>query len=375
VRVGDIEIGAGAPLAVIAGPCAVESRDQIMATARWVKREGATLMRGGAFKPRSSPYAFQGLGVEGLKLLAEAREETGLPVVSEITDPADVEVFDRYVDMLQVGARNMANFVLLKACGQSRKPILLKRGISATVDEWLMAAEYILSSGNPNVVLCERGIRTFETATRNTLDLSAVPVVRERTHLPVVVDPSHGTGHRPLVRPLAVAGAAVGADGIIVEVHPDPPAARSDSEQSLSFPEFGDLMDDLRRHEYLRHPTAPGAVAPTEPPAERRRLRARIDDVDARLAALLDERAELSVAVQQTRSTDDHGHDVGRERELIERAARTEGGVLTPEEREMVFGAILRVSRSAQRRSAAASAAAAGASLDAALASSNGQNP
>jgi 3-deoxy-7-phosphoheptulonate synthase len=346
-----------------------------MATARWVKREGATLMRGGAFKPRSSPYAFQGLGVEGLKLLAEAREETGLPVVSEITDPADVEVFDRYVDMLQVGARNMANFVLLKACGQSRKPILLKRGISATVDEWLMAAEYILSSGNPNVVLCERGIRTFETATRNTLDLSAVPVVRERTHLPVVVDPSHGTGHRPLVRPLAVAGAAVGADGIIVEVHPDPPAARSDSEQSLSFPEFGDLMDDLRRHEYLRHPTAPGAVAPTEPPAERRRLRARIDDVDARLAALLDERAELSVAVQQTRSTDDHGHDVGRERELIERAARTEGGVLTPEEREMVFGAILRVSRSAQRRSAAASAAAAGASLDAALASSNGQNP
>jgi 3-deoxy-7-phosphoheptulonate synthase len=358
VRVGDVEIGAGAPLAVIAGPCAVESREQIMATARWVKREGATLLRGGAFKPRSSPYAFQGLGVEGLELLAEARAETGLPIVSEITDPADVEVFERHVDMLQVGARNMANFVLLKACGQTRTPVLLKRGLSATVDEWLMAAEYILSSGNPNVILCERGIRTFETATRNTLDLSAVPVIRERTHLPVVVDPSHGTGHRPLVRPLAVAGAAVGADGIIVEVHPDPPTARSDSEQSLSFPEFGDLMDDLRRHEYLRQPTAPGAVAPIEPPAERRRLRGRIDDVDARIAALLEERAELSVAVQQTRPADDHGHDVGRERELIERASHIEGGVLTPEERELVFGAILRVSRSAQRRSAALAAAA-----------------
>ncbi|MCU0294334.1 MAG: 3-deoxy-7-phosphoheptulonate synthase, partial [Thermoanaerobaculaceae bacterium] len=210
IRVGSVGIGAGSPLAVIAGPCAVESREQVLATARWVKREGATVMRGGAFKPRSSPYAFQGLGVEGLKLLAEAREETGLPVVSEITDPADVAVFEQYVDMLQVGARNMANFVLLKAVGRSRLPVLLKRGLSATIDELLMAAEYILSSGNPNVILCERGIRTFETATRNTLDLSAVPVIQERTHLPVVVDPSHGTGHRPLVRPLAVAGAAVG---------------------------------------------------------------------------------------------------------------------------------------------------------------------
>ena len=359
IRIRDVEIGAGAPLAVIAGPCAVESREQLLATARWVKREGATLLRGGAFKPRSSPYAFQGLGVEGLKLLAEAREETGLPVVSEITDPGDVEVFERYVDMLQIGARNMANFVLLKAVGQSRKPVLLKRGISATIEEWLMAAEYILSSGNPNVILCERGIRTFETATRNTLDLSAVPVIRERTHLPILVDPSHGTGHRPLVRPLAVAGAAVGADGIIIEVHPDPPAARSDSEQSLSFPEFGDLMDDLRRHEYLRHPTAPGAIAPSEPPAERRRLRARIDDVDARLAALLEERAELSVAVQQTRAADDHGHDVTRERELLDRAAHAGDGILTAEEREQVFATILRVSRAAQRRSAAAREAAA----------------
>jgi 3-deoxy-7-phosphoheptulonate synthase len=361
IRVGPVEIGAGAPLAVIAGPCAVETREQVLATARWVKREGATVMRGGAFKPRSSPYAFQGLGVEGLKLLAEAREETGLPVVSEITDPADVAVFDEYVDMLQVGARNMANFVLLKAVGHSRKPVLLKRGLSSTIDELLMAAEYILSSGNPNVILCERGIRTFETATRNTLDLSAVPVIQERTHLPIVVDPSHGTGHRPLVRPLAVAGAAVGADGIIIEVHPDPPSARSDSEQSLSFPEFGDLMDDLRRHEYLRQPTAPHTPRPAEPPLERRRLRARIDDVDSRIAALLEERAELSVAVQQTREPGDHGHDVGRERELIERAVRGGEGVLTSEEVQMVFGAILRVSRSAQRRSAATDAAATGA--------------
>ncbi len=373
IRVGSVGIGAGSPLAVIAGPCAVESREQVLATARWVKREGATVMRGGAFKPRSSPYAFQGLGVEGLKLLAEAREETGLPVVSEITDPADVAVFEQYVDMLQVGARNMANFVLLKAVGRSRLPVLLKRGLSATIDELLMAAEYILSSGNPNVILCERGIRTFETATRNTLDLSAVPVIQERTHLPIVVDPSHGTGHRPLVRPLAVAGAAVGADGIIIEVHPDPPTARSDSEQSLSFPEFGDLMDDLRRHEYLRQPTAPHAHRPAQPPLERRRLRARIDDVDSRIAALLEERAELSVAVQQTREPGDHGHDVVRERELIERAARGGEGVLTPEEVEMVFGAILRVSRSAQRRSAATDAAVAGgASPEAASLSGNG---
>jgi len=373
VRVGGVEIGAGAPIAVIAGPCAVESREQVLATARWVKREGATIMRGGAFKPRSSPYAFQGLGVEGLKLLAEAREEVGLPIVSEITDPNDVDVFDQYVDMLQVGARNMANFVLLKAVGQSRKPVLLKRGLSATIDELLMAAEYILSSGNPNVILCERGIRTFETATRNTLDLSAVPVIQERTHLPVIVDPSHGTGHRPLVRPLAVAGAAVGADGIIIEVHPDPPTARSDSEQSLSFPEFGDLMDDLRRHEYLRQPTASGTHPSIELPVERTRLRARIDDVDSRIAALVDERAELSVAVQQTRESGDHGHDVGRERELIERASRSDGGVLTSEEREMVFGAILRVSRSAQRRSAAADAAVAGgAAPEAAVATADG---
>jgi 3-deoxy-7-phosphoheptulonate synthase len=360
VRVGGVPIGGGSPLVVMAGPCAVETREQILATARWVKREGAQILRGGAFKPRSSPYAFQGLGEPGLKLLAEAREETGLPIVSEITDPGDVSMFEDYVDMLQVGARNMANFVLLKAVGRSQKPVLLKRGLSSSIEELLMAAEYILSAGNPNVVLVERGIRTYETATRNTLDLNAVPVIKDRTHLPIVVDPSHGTGHRPLVRPMAVAGVAAGADGLIIEVHPEPPKAWSDSEQSLSFPEFGDLMDDLRRFEYLRNPTVAANRPTTAPPQELERLRSRIDDVDARMAALLEERAELSVAVQHTRRADDHGHDVARERALLERASKVEGGVLTVEEREMVFSAMLRALRSAQRREAAATAAASG---------------
>ena len=356
VRVGPVEVGGGTPLKVMAGPCAVESHDQLLATARWVKREGAVGLRGGAFKPRTSPYAFQGLGIEGLKLLAEAREETGLPVISEVTDPAQVELFDRYVDMLQVGSRNMHNFVLLRAVGQSRTPVLLKRGFGATIEEWLMAAEYILSSGNPNVILCERGIRTFEPSTRNTLDLSAVPVLRGLTHLPIMIDPSHGTGHRSLVRPMSLAAAAVGADAIIIEVHPDPPRAKSDSDQSLSFPEFGEVMDDLRRFEYLREPATPTA-APVRVPGDLERLRGRIDDVDARLAALLEERAQLAVAVQQTRPAGDHGHDVGRERALLEKAATMEGGVLTSEERQMVFASILRASRSAQRRGAAVAAA------------------
>ena len=247
IRVGSVEIGAGAPIAVIAGPCAVESREQVLATAHWVKREGATLLRGGAFKPRSSPYAFQGLGVEGLQLLAEAGAETGLPVVSEITDPANVEVFDEYVDMLQIGARNMQNFVLLKAVGQSRKPVLLKRGLSSTIDELLMAAEYILSSGNPNVVLCERGIRTFETATRFTLDLNAVPALKRETHLPVIVDPSHGTGLRDYVTPMARAAVAAGADGLMIEVHPDPLNALSDGAQSLRPEQFAELVAEARK--------------------------------------------------------------------------------------------------------------------------------
>jgi len=355
VRIGDALIGSGGDVVVIAGPCAVESREQILATARWVKREGATVLRGGSFKPRTSPYAFQGLGEAALELLAEARAETGLPVVSEVVDPGDVPLFEQYVDMLQVGSRNMANFALLRAVGQSRKPVLLKRGFGATIEEWLMAAEYVLSSGNSNVVLCERGIRTFETATRNTLDVTAVPVLRERTHLPVMIDPSHGTGHRPLVRPMALAGAAAGADGIIIEVHPDPPRARSDSEQSLSFPEFGDLMDDLRRLEFLRGSSV-AAEVPASVPDGIDELRSQIDDVDDRLAALIQERARLAMQVQRARGPKTHGHDVARERELVARATSGEAGALTSDELTQVFGAIVRASRSAQRRQAASEA-------------------
>jgi 3-deoxy-7-phosphoheptulonate synthase len=353
VRIGDTVVGAGGDIVVMAGPCAVESREQLFATARWVKREGATVLRGGSFKPRTSPYTFQGLGEPALQLLAEQREEVGLPVISEIVDPGDVELFDRYVDVLQVGSRNMANFALLRAVGQSRKPVLLKRGFGATIDEWLMAAEYVLSSGNSNVILCERGIRTFETATRNTLDISAVPVLRELTHLPIMIDPSHGTGKRSLVRPMALAAAAAGADALIIEVHPDPPRAKSDSEQSLSFPEFGDLMDDLRRLEFLRG-SSHATEAPATVSAGIDELRSQIDDVDDRLAALIQERARLAVQVQQARGPATHGHDVARERELVARATAGETGALTPDELTQVFGAIVRASRSAQRRQAAA---------------------
>jgi 3-deoxy-7-phosphoheptulonate synthase len=230
---------------IIAGPCSVESRDQVLATAEAVRARGALLLRGGAFKPRTNPYAFQGLGWEGVDLLAEAGRATGLPTVSEVMSVDQVERMARSVDVLQIGARNMQNFDLLKAVGRTTKPVLLKRGLSATLDELLAAAEYVLSEGNPHVILCERGIRTFETATRNTLDLSAVPVLRERTHLPIVVDPSHGVGVRRWIRPLARAAKAVGADGIIVEVHPNPPEAKSDAEQALTFGDFEEIMSEL----------------------------------------------------------------------------------------------------------------------------------
>jgi 3-deoxy-7-phosphoheptulonate synthase len=355
VRVGEVSVGNGGGLVIMAGPCAVESREQMLQTAHWVRREGASILRGGAFKPRSSPYSFQGMGLPALGLLSEARAETGLPVVSEVVDASQVEAFDEHVDLLQVGARNMHNFVLLRAVGQSTRPVLLKRGLSATIDEWLLAAEYVLSSGNPNVILCERGIRTFETATRNTLDLSAVPVLRRQTHLPIVVDPSHGTGQRSLVGPMALAAAAVGADGLLIEVHPDPPNAKSDGDQSLSFAEFGDLMDELRRLQFVRD-TAHGDATQPAPAAGNRdvaALREEIDGLDGRLVALLQERAILALQVQRVRGLDSHGHDVARERELLERAARGESGPLTPEELTTVFSAVVRVSRSAQRRDAA----------------------
>jgi 3-deoxy-7-phosphoheptulonate synthase len=320
-----------------------------------VKREGARVLRGGAFKPRTSPYSFQGLGLPALKVLAEAHEATGLPVISEVVDPADVPAFEEHIDILQVGARNMHNFVLLKAVGQSRRPVLLKRGLSATIEEWLLAAEYVLSAGNPNVILCERGIRTFETATRNTLDLSAVPVLKARTHLPIIVDPSHGTGHRALVAPMALASAAVGADGLIIEVHPDPANARSDGDQSLSFEEFGALMDELRRLQFVRSADSAPAQATAQAPHAAEgieEVRDRIDDLDARLALMVQERAALALEVQRRRAPNAHGHDVHRERALLERAASGTDGPMTPVELTMVFDAVLRASRAVQRRHA-----------------------
>ena len=247
VRVGDSALIGGMEIAVMAGPCAVETEEQIESTAEMVAATGAQILRGGAFKPRSSPYSFQGLGEEGLELLAEAREASGLPFVTEVMAPEQVPLVTRYADMLQIGARNMQNFALLSAVGKVDRPVLLKRGMSSTIEEWLAAAEYILAQGNGQVVLCERGIRTFESATRNTLDLSAVVVLRERTHLPIIVDPSHGTGRRAYVAPMAWAARACGAHGIAVEVHPDPDKALSDGEQSLTYAEFGKLMQGLGR--------------------------------------------------------------------------------------------------------------------------------
>lgn len=241
VRVGPVVFG-GDEIVVVAGPCSVESREQLLETAEAVARAGARVLRGGAFKPRTSPYSFQGLEEEGLKILAEARERYGLPIVTEVVSPDSVELVARYADMLQIGARNMQNFQLLREAGRSGMPILLKRGMSATVEEWLMAAEYILSEGNFNVVLCERGLRTFETATRFTLDLNAVPLAKELTHLPVVVDPSHGTGKWSLVTPMSRAAVAAGADGLIVEVHPRPAEALSDGPQSLTPRRFESLV-------------------------------------------------------------------------------------------------------------------------------------
>ncbi len=231
---------------VIAGPCSVEKREYLMDAAKAVKEAGARLLRGGAFKPRTSPYDFQGLGIEGLKLLKEAKKETGLPVVSELMDPRDTELLAEYVDIIQIGARNMQNFRLLQEVGRAKKPVLLKRGLAATIKEFLMSAEYIASQGNSNIILCERGIRTFETATRNTLDLSAVPVLKSESHLPVFIDPSHAVGKWALVPPLARAALAVGADGLMIEVHPDPENALCDGAQSLKPGNFAELMKDLR---------------------------------------------------------------------------------------------------------------------------------
>jgi 3-deoxy-7-phosphoheptulonate synthase len=232
----------GAELAICAGPCSVESREQLASTAKSVAARGANVLRGGAFKPRTSPYSFQGLGAEALKMLRDAADQHAMAVVTEVLDPRDVPLVCEYADMLQIGARNMQNFSLLREAGESGKPVLLKRGMSATIDEWLMAAEYLLVAGNSHVVLCERGVRSFDSATRNLLDIAAVPLLHSLTHLPVVVDPSHGTGVAKLVAPMALAAVASGADGLLVEVHPHPPTAASDGPQSLTFEQFESLM-------------------------------------------------------------------------------------------------------------------------------------
>ncbi len=262
VQIASVFIGSGEPV-IIAGPCAVESEEQIVETALAVKEAGAHLLRGGAFKPRTSPYDFQGLGAKGLELLARAKEATGLGIVTEVLDPADVPLVAEYADMLQIGSRNMYNYPLLRAVGQQEKPVLLKRGMSATLYEFLMSAEYILAEGNPNVVLCERGIRGFSDFTRNTLDLSIVPAVKQYSHLPIVVDPSHGTGRPEYIEPMSLAALAAGADGIMVEVHPRPHRALSDADQALTLTQFQEMMKKIhsflewRRsygHSYLEHP-------------------------------------------------------------------------------------------------------------------------
>ncbi len=250
IQVGSHLIGDG-QVTIVAGPCAVEGRDNFLETALAVKEAGADMLRGGAFKPRTSPYSFQGLGEKGLQIMAEARELTGLPLVTEVMDQKSIAMVAEYVDVIQVGARNMQNFFLLRELGKINKPILLKRGMSATIEEWLMAAEYILGSGNPRVILCERGIRTFETYTRNTLDLSAVPLLKHLTHLPIMVDPSHGTGKRELVEPMSLAAVACGADGIMVEVHPNPAEAWSDGPQSLIPDDFARLTRKVHHLESI----------------------------------------------------------------------------------------------------------------------------
>lgn len=245
VKVGPVQFGES-QIVVMAGPCAVESREQLLTIAQSLKDLGATMLRGGAFKPRTSPYAFRGLEEEGLELLAEARELTGLPVVTEVMDSRDIELVSKYADMLQVGSRNMQNFTLLQSVGESGKPVLLKRGLSATLEEWLLAAEYVLATGNNQVVLCERGIRTFETWTRNTVDITAIPAVKELSHLPIILDPSHGTGRWKMVAPVAKAAVAAGADGLLIEVHPNPECALSDGPQSLTPENFAGLLRELR---------------------------------------------------------------------------------------------------------------------------------
>ena len=333
VEVGAARFGDGS-FPVIAGPCAVESEHQVLEAALGVAERGSSMLRGGAFKPRSSPYSFQGLGSDGLRMLRRAGDEAGLAVVTEVLEAADVALVAEHSDMLQVGSRNMQNFSLLHAAGEQHKPVLLKRGASATIEEWLLAAEYVLAAGNPAVVLCERGIRTFETATRNTLDISAVPVVRHLSHLPVIIDPSHAAGARHLITPLAQAAKAIGADGLIVEVHPRPDEALSDSAQQLSLDGFSDLMHEL-------------GIGGT---------RDHIDSIDHEIVRLLAKRVRAAVDIgreKQRRGLPVRSHDrelqvIGSVREAAIRAN------VDPDEVAAIYNEILRRSASVQSQAATA---------------------
>lgn len=303
INLGNGITAGGRSLLIMAGPCSVEDADSLERTAAGVAAAGAHILRGGAYKPRSSPYSFQGLGEEGLYLLRQAADAHGLLAVSEVMEPSQIPLAAHYCDMLQVGTRNMQNFPLLRELGRSRRPILFKRGLAATLEEWLAAAEYVAACGNPDIVLCERGIRTFETATRNTLDLSAVPAIQARSHLPVVVDPSHGTGHSEHVTPMARAAVAAGADGLLVEVHVDPARALSDGGQSLNLEQFEDLMDQVRR---VADAVDRGTEAPTPCDGQSvgpsmsdsvKALRDEIDRLDQKLALLLNQRAECALRI------------------------------------------------------------------------------
>lgn len=354
VEVGDVPFG-GHELVVIAGPCAVETEAQVHAAAQAVAAAGARVLRGGAFKPRTSPYAFQGLGVEGLHLLAEAGRAAGLPVVTEVLTAEDVPVVAEHADALQVGARNVQNYALLKALGRAGRPVVLKRGMSTTIEELLLAAEYVLAHGNPDVILCERGIRSFDPSTRNTLDLAAVPVLAALTHLPVVIDPSHGTGRRDLVAPLAKAAVAAGADGVIIEVHPDPDTAWSDGPQSLDPIMFADLMRELSGYAALagrtlaaprRRDARPSAW--TTPVAA---YRDQIDAVDDQLLALLEHRAELGRRLGRIKIAAGQPVRVPeREQDVLERVAAASSGPggLGPDAVVRVFRAIVSETRAVQ---------------------------
>jgi len=341
IWIGGVEVG-GSEFVVAAGPCAVESEDQMMQAARGALDGGARILRAGAFKPRTSPYAFQGLGEEGLRLLSLAGRATGLPVVTEVLSTEDIPLICRYSDAIQVGARNMHNFALLKALGRVEKPVILKRGLSATIDELIMAAEYIVLHGNPQVIFCERGIRTFETATRNTLDLNGVALLKQMTHLPVIVDPSHGTGRRDLVAPVSRAAAALGTDGLLVEVHPSPESALSDGAQSITPAAFAGLMCEL------------AAIVPIHgrwlaAGGDLEAHRDRIDSIDSALVRLLCERARVAIEIGEIKQR--AGLPIcatEREQQVLDRVIRQSDGALAPEAVGRVFRAIIAETRSTE---------------------------